>query len=42
VLSPPAWRPSWRHRGIDFDVDPLAVLMTRVWTTPLETAALRD
>lgn len=29
------------HRGIGFDVDPLAVLMTRVWTTPLDAAQLR-
>ncbi len=29
------------HRGVGFDVDPLAVLMARVWTTPLDVAALR-
>jgi DNA modification methylase len=25
------------HRAIGFDLDPLAVLMARVWTTPIET-----
>ena len=25
------------HRAIGFDTDPLAVLMTRVWTTPIDT-----
>src|SRR6185369_15754233 len=29
------------HRGIAFDMDPLAVLMTKVWTTPISTARLR-
>lgn len=29
------------HRGIGFDVDPLAVLMTRVWTTPIDVVELR-
>jgi hypothetical protein len=29
------------HRGVGFDVDPLAVLMARVWTTPVDVAALR-
>jgi hypothetical protein len=29
------------HRGVGFDVDPLAVLMTRVWTTPLDVTELR-
>jgi SAM-dependent methyltransferase len=29
------------HQGIGFDVDPLAVLMTRVWTTPLDVTKLR-
>jgi DNA modification methylase len=29
------------HHGIGFDVDPLAVLMTRVWTTPLDATRLR-
>ncbi len=29
------------HHGFGFDVDPLAVLMTRVWTTPLDVAKLR-
>jgi DNA modification methylase len=30
------------HRGVGFDVDPLAVLMARVWTTPLDVAKLRQ
>lgn len=29
-------------RGIGFDVDPLSVLMTRVWTTPIDTGKMRD
>lgn len=29
------------HRAIGFDSDPLAALMTRVWTTPICTASLR-
>lgn len=29
------------HRAVGFDLDPLAVLMSRVLTTPLDTAALR-
>jgi hypothetical protein len=29
------------HVGIGFDVDPLAVLMTRVWTAPLDVGRLR-
>lgn len=29
-------------RGIGFDVDPLAVLMARVWTTPLDRRLLND
>src|SRR6266852_5859355 len=28
------------HRAIGFDLDPLAVLMARVWTTPFQTARL--
>jgi tRNA G10 N-methylase Trm11 len=24
------------HRAIGFDIDPLTVLMTKVWTTPVE------
>lgn len=28
------------HRAIGFDVDPLAVLMARVWTTPIDQATL--
>lgn len=24
------------HRALGFDVDPLAVLMTKVWTTPID------
>lgn len=30
------------HRAIAFDRDPLAVLMTKVWTTPISTSQLRD
>jgi hypothetical protein len=30
------------HAAIGFDVDPLAVLMTRAWTTPVDVTALRD
>jgi DNA modification methylase len=30
------------HNAIGFDVDPLAVLMSRVWTTPLSTELLRS
>lgn len=30
------------HHAIGFDMDPLAVLMTRVWTTPICTRKLRD
>lgn len=30
-----------RHKAIGFDLDPLAVLMTKVWTTPINTEALR-
>lgn len=29
------------HRALGFDSDPLAVLMSRVWTTPLDTHELR-
>ena len=29
------------HRSIGFDVDPLSVLMSRVWTTPINVARLR-
>jgi hypothetical protein len=28
------------HRCIGFDLDPLAVLMARVWTTPIDTAVI--
>ena len=28
------------HAGIGFDMDPMAVLLTRVWTTPLDTSTL--
>lgn len=31
-----------RHRAYGFDMDPLAVLMARVWTTPIDPSALRD
>ena len=30
------------HRGIGFDVDPLAVLISKVWTTALEPQEVRD
>ena len=30
------------HRAIGFDLDPLAVLMARVWTTSCRTDALQD
>ena len=30
------------HRGVGFDIDPLAVLMTRVWTTPIDHDLVRD
>lgn len=30
------------HKAIGFDIDPLAVLMSRVWTVPLDTSALID
>src|SRR5258707_2644452 len=29
------------HRAIGYDVDPLAVLMSRVWTTPFKVSRLR-
>lgn len=29
-----------QHRAIGFDVDPLAVLMAKVWNTPIDTKAL--
>lgn len=29
------------HRGLGFDTDPLAVLMAKVWTTPIDTDELR-
>jgi len=29
------------HRAIGFDVDPLSVLMSRVWTTPINVGRLR-
>src|SRR5207237_1029762 len=29
------------HRCIGFDLDPLAVLMSRVWTTPIDLAEVR-
>src|SRR3546814_15110620 len=28
------------HRAIGFDMDPLAVLMSRVWTSPIDETAL--
>jgi hypothetical protein len=31
-----------RHQALGFDLDPLAVLMARVWTTPLDIAATRQ
>ncbi len=30
------------HRGLGFDVDPLAVLVSRVWTTSLDPKEVRD
>jgi hypothetical protein len=30
------------HRSIGFDMDPLAVLMTKVWTTPVEDNAVQS
>lgn len=30
------------HRGIGFDTDPLAVLMARVWTTPIDPDEVRQ
>ena len=30
------------HKAIGFDIDPLAVLMSRVWTVPLDTSVLID
>ena len=30
------------HKAIGFDVDPLAVLMSKVWTKPFDTSALLD
>jgi hypothetical protein len=30
------------HQAIGFDLDPLAVLMTKVWTTPISTKGLRE
>jgi tRNA G10 N-methylase Trm11 len=30
------------HRAIGFDLDPLAVLMARVWTTPYKIGSLQD
>lgn len=30
-----------KHEAIGFDLDPLAVLMAKVWTTPINTEALR-
>src|SRR5436309_2882500 len=32
----------WGHRAYGYDMDPLAVLMARVWTTPLDPDELRD
>jgi hypothetical protein len=29
-------------RGVGFDVDPLSVLMTRVWTTPIDARLVRE
>lgn len=31
-----------QHRAYGFDMDPLAVLMARVWTTPIDPSALRN
>lgn len=30
------------HRALGFDMDPLAVLMARVWTTPIDAKKLRE
>jgi hypothetical protein len=30
------------HRAIGFDMDPLAILMSRVWTTPVDDSSIRD
>jgi hypothetical protein len=30
------------HRAVGFDMDPLAVLMTRVWTTAVEEKLVND
>lgn len=30
------------HRALGFDMDPLAVLIAKVWTTPIHSPALRD
>lgn len=30
------------HKAIGYDVDPLAVLLTRAWTTPVDTEVLKD
>jgi hypothetical protein len=30
------------HKGVGFDTDPLAVLMTRVWTTPVQADEVRE
>lgn len=30
------------HRGLGFDLDPLAVLMARVWTTPVDPEEIRS
>jgi hypothetical protein len=30
------------HKAVGFDMDPLAVLMTRVWTTPIDDALVVD
>lgn len=30
------------HRGIGFDIDPLAVLIAKVWTTALDAESIRD
>jgi DNA modification methylase len=30
------------HRAIGFDMDPLAVLMARVWTTPVPDAVIEQ
>jgi SAM-dependent methyltransferase len=31
-----------RHQALGFDLDPLAVLMARVWTTPVDVSATRQ